>query len=731
LTARILRVRLSAIIGLSRSACVDSFEKTSEILIPPSGRRRPAVSFTHDPFWRLLVNEPMRGATAGHSLKIERGPGARRLSFEPLEDRSTPASLINVSWTGPQDPPPAQEVFAVVDTNAGADGYGAIGLVNAETGIGTTLSSNSTVGYRAWGHPTGGAVETINGIRYLIVADPYGGRDGYGAIRRVNLQTGEVQLVTDNWKVGYRALVRPKAIAIEPTAGGGHYLLVVDSAGGRDGRGAVKRINPTTGSIQLMSDNYWVGYRAFSAPVDAVLETANGVNYLLVVDPSGGRDGYGAVRRVDLQSGGVQLVVDNWLIGYRGLNRPSAGMIETSGGDRYLRVVDPDGGAHGEPTVRLINLLNRSMGLTGIGGEMRQPRGIAGASDGSRYVLDGNRFGTLDVLIDHEDLDLVAVALSSYQTGYFADSANELYYKNGTHFQRVGIGLAKLIVTRDRQEAYGLRHDGLLFKYQGGAPPYVLQTRVLSVNLNGDGQTVFIQRQSRSAFAESPSDGYSLVASDHLLQIRQDPSRFDDYYWMYAGQVSRELGFRFSSLTDEGKMAVFATIVAYQMKPYGFNATLVNMDHDATLARLLAAPQMACDRYCYFAMMLYERGRKDAGLQPLTWNMVGFDVNSAIGNHAQLFVLGGGLPLMLDPTFGLVARTELNYLMNGNALGFSYVREPAYRVENSSVLAADLYGDLSAIRTALFSGKYSTPRNPVSSGWSPIIYQHAENVLGL
>jgi hypothetical protein len=130
-------------------------------------------------------------------------------------------------------------------------------------------------------------------------------------------------------------------------------------------------------------------------------------------------------------------------------------------------------------------------------------------------------------------------------------------------------------------------------------------------------------------------------------------------------------------------------------------------------------------------MMLYERGRKDAGLQPLTWNMVGFDVNSAIGNHAQLFVLGGGLPMMLDPTFGLAARTDLNYLMNGNALGYSYVREPAYRVEQNTSLAADLFGDLITIRTALFVGHYATPRTSVPPGWSPIIYQHAEDVLGL
>ena len=161
------------------------------------------------------------------------------------------------------------------------------------------------------------------------------------------------------------------------------------------------------------------------------------------------------------------------------------------------------------------------------------------------------------------------------------------------------------------------------------------------------------------------------------------------------------------------------------------SATPVDTDHDATLARLMAAPQMACDRYCYFTMMLYERGRKDAGLKPLEWNMVGFDTNSWVGNHAQLFVTGGGLPLMLDPTFGLVARTEFSYLMNGNALGFSYVREPAYRVEQNPSIASQIYARLSEIRTALFAGKYATPRNPVPSGWSPIIYQHAENVLGL
>jgi hypothetical protein len=653
----------------------------------------------------------------------------RPLGFETLEDRSVPA-IVNLSWTDPGDPPPTSEYFAVIDRNAGPDGYGAISVADPDTGISLTLSDNQTAGYRAWVRPTAGALETINGVQYLLVVDPHGGRDGYGAIRRVNLTTGSVQLVADNWMIGYRGLVRPEAIVIEPRPDG-DYLLIVDPQGGRDGRGAVRRLNPRTGGLQLVTDNLRIGYPALATPTGAALETVDGVDYLLVVDSYGGRDGFGAIRRVNLTNGSMQLVADNWSIGYRALVRPNAGTVELIGGSRYLRVVDPDGGPNGEAVVRLVDLEAGDVGLTATGGELRSPRGIATRSDGSNLIVDADRFGPLDAVLNGDDLQIVALSAAANETGYFSDAAGDLYFKKGAEFQRVGIGLSQTILSRDRQAAWGLRFDGLLLKWQGGAP-YVLQTRVESVSLNADGQSVFVRRTWRPAYAQNMDDGYSLVARDHLNAIRINPSMFDDYYRMYAGQIVRELGGSFAGLSDEGRMAAFAALVTYEMKPYGFSDVLVDTNQDATLQRLLAEPDLACGRLCFMAMLLYERGRTEMGLQPLDWNMVGFVVESATGNHAQLFVEADGIPLLLDPTFGLVARTELDDLLAGTPLATVNVKEPAYRVEADPYLRNQIYTrNIVPIRLALWNGGYPHPKDPVPSGWTPIMYLHGETAIGL
>jgi hypothetical protein len=142
----------------------------------------------------------------------------------------------------------------------------------------------------------------------------------------------------------------------------------------------------------------------------------------------------------------------------------------------------------------------------------------------------------------------------------------------------------------------------------------------------------------------------------NLQRIRNDPSFFKEL-WDTTYSVRESLGFdlgkEFLVLNDHGYLAAFACVTAYDLTSYG-NEPRIGPDY--TLKELLAAPHLACDLYCIVTALLFRRVRPKS---PERFWMAGWD-HGAVGNHAQLFVEGVGLPLMLDPTIGAVAIADYN-----------------------------------------------------------------------
>ena len=69
-------------------------------------------------------------------------------------------------------------------------------------------------------------------------------------------------------------------------------------------------------------------------------------------------------------------------------------------------------------------------------------------------------------------------------------------------------------------------------------------------------------------------------------------------------------------------------------------------------------------------MKIYEAGWNDAAGTP-----------SPVGNHAQLFVTGVGVPLLLDPTVGIIARADFPTIENGIAVPSARMIRPSTRID--------------------------------------------------
>ncbi len=128
--------------------------------------------------------------------------------------------------------------------------------------------------------------------------------------------------------------------------------------------------------------------------------------------------------------------------------------------------------------------------------------------------------------------------------------------------------------------------------------------------------------------------------------------------WAYktcGSELHADLGSHFDDLDESGRELVFASIVAHEFASYGTS-------YKVCLRDIVTEQHLACDNYAYLTMQLVK-------LLPMpppsgAVRMLGFD-HGTVGNHAQLFLVDGRLPVMVDPTIGLVAATSLEGLLTG------------------------------------------------------------------
>lgn len=150
------------------------------------------------------------------------------------------------------------------------------------------------------------------------------------------------------------------------------------------------------------------------------------------------------------------------------------------------------------------------------------------------------------------------------------------------------------------------------------------------------------------AFADTEPD---CLKGDVMDEVRAAASL--DPAWKSCGVEGTRamLGPSFADLSTDDLRAVLATIVAPRIAPYGNSKAL-------TLPDIMKAEGLDCDNYVAFVALAVGDAQMD---------FVGFE-GGAVGNHAQIFYRNEDVALLLDPTIGLVARTDYNSLLQGGAI---------------------------------------------------------------
>jgi hypothetical protein len=143
----------------------------------------------------------------------------------------------------------------------------------------------------------------------------------------------------------------------------------------------------------------------------------------------------------------------------------------------------------------------------------------------------------------------------------------------------------------------------------------------------------------------------------------RDGSTFVRLLADHSGTFHAWLGTGFAGIGEDGLALAFACVVAARLKPWGAAAP-TGWD----LASLLRAPSLTCDQYVALALRLFGAARTSPSSR-LRIAGLGWRASSAIGNHALLVAWDGDLALLLDPTVGVVAATDVARRLSSTRLG--------------------------------------------------------------
>ncbi|MFN7097381.1 MAG: hypothetical protein ACK4PR_07470 [Gammaproteobacteria bacterium] len=127
-------------------------------------------------------------------------------------------------------------------------------------------------------------------------------------------------------------------------------------------------------------------------------------------------------------------------------------------------------------------------------------------------------------------------------------------------------------------------------------------------------------------------------------------------YNTYHFQLKNLLRPSYQQITDDQLKLIFASFLSYQLKPYGTaNASNLSDFMNSTYANCATYPIATYRIY----LLLHPQNQ-------MRINFVGWN-NGAVGNHAQLFV-DSKIPLLIDPTIGLVAIASFNQVASGKPI---------------------------------------------------------------
>ncbi len=281
-----------------------------------------------------LLSWFIRGIHSAIRPNPRRSPAKRLLRFEQFESRDLPSTISATD--------PYQSIAFAAEPDGFAKPGSQIVRIDLATNQKSVVLDNSKFGYRRFKDVVSVVEDFWNGREQLLVLDRKGGRDGKGAILRVDPVKKTTGLVADNQLFSTRWFQDPVGL-IREVRGKDVYWVVLDARGGRDGKGAIFRIEPASLRVQRVVDNLSAGWNVLNTPVSIVPEKLSGTPYFTILDKTGGRNGKGAIVRISSNGDGLKVVSTHekhtWpdLIG-----RPRLVLEENGVSHRILVLQDPD-----------------------------------------------------------------------------------------------------------------------------------------------------------------------------------------------------------------------------------------------------------------------------------------------------------------------------------------------------------------------------------------------------
>ncbi|MBF9232145.1 hypothetical protein [Microvirga alba] len=209
---------------------------------------------------------------------------------------------------------------------------------------------------------------------------------------------------------------------------------------------------------------------------------------------------------------------------------------------------------------------------------------------------------------------------------------------------------------RSRRDDLQAASDQLAAAWKEKAKLEEISLQIRLANEEASAQKRVSDREKR--FQATPR--LECLTAVQIEAIRQDPYRtLPVAYSACEGELKRQLANL--ELGEQQTRAAFASVAANAMAPYGTSTSLKLKD-------LLRDKTLSCDNYAaltgYFATILLT--------VPHKLIFVGFD-GGAVGNHAQLFAQIGEDQMLVDPTIGLVAKTNFNEMLQGGKVSSSKI----------------------------------------------------------
>ena len=244
-------------------------------------------------------------ANSGDILVVDEDAGGQGALFEinPLNGARRLVTLFNLGTATPhgvaQGP---SDDYLVVTNNGGTGGRGTLVSVDPRSGAATLLSDFGNAALGPLGQTPESVMRGTGGAILVLDADAISPASGVasGLLFSVDRSTGRRTIVSDfgNTAQGHRG-VDPQDMAFD--ANGQIVVADVGSSPTNPNAGVVVRIDPSTGARFLLSD--------FASTADGpVGRLPRGIDFgasgeMLVVDSAGGTGGVGALFTVDAVTG--------------------------------------------------------------------------------------------------------------------------------------------------------------------------------------------------------------------------------------------------------------------------------------------------------------------------------------------------------------------------------------------------------------------------------------------